>query len=92
MCVHLHVVRHAYIHMSVQICVCVPAHTFHMHCFVQYSHTRCTYSLFLTLCVCVCVVIFSRLRGGGSVGQCEAEPEGVHQEDSVPGQPAAQSA
>lgn len=32
------------------------------------------------------------LCGGGPAGQREAGPEGVHQEDFVPGQPAALSA
>lgn len=36
------------------------------------------------------VCINSRFYCGASVGQCEAEPEGVHQENSVPGHPAAQ--
>lgn len=38
---------------------------------------------------CAC---FPRLRGGGSAGQREAAPERFHQEDPVPGQPAAQPA
>lgn len=58
-----------------------------------------TYAFVYVLCTnwhicvkhrCVCHAFFLRLRGRGAVGQWEAEAEGVYQEDSVPGQPAAQ--
>lgn len=48
--------------------------------------------LFFPFPMCVCfVVCVSRICGGGSVRQCEAKPEGIHQENSVPGQQAADS-
>lgn len=83
---YLHVVKHAY-NMSVQICASVPMHTLTCICVFNTGMYKLVFTVFLP-----CVCIFSRLRGGGSVRQCEAEPEGVHQEDSVPGQPAAQFA
>lgn len=49
----------------------------------------CVFIYVFLPCVCLYLCIISRLCGGGSVRQCEAEPEGVHQEDSVPGQSAA---
>lgn len=93
MCVYLHAVRHA-CRMSVHICVCVVVHAFtcidvfNTEIYVE-VWTMCILTVSL-LCVHLYMCIISRLCGGASVGQCEAEPEGVHQEDSVPGQPAAQ--
>lgn len=78
--------------MSVQIRVCVPTHA--LTCIlvfntgINWMNRLCIFLFCVSLYMC----IFPRLCGGDSVGQCEAEPEGVHQEDSVPGQPAAQLA
>ena len=45
---------------------------------------------FLTFCMFLHMCVFSRLCGGGPVGQYEAKPERIPQEDSLPGQSAAQ--
>lgn len=55
----------------------------------MFKYRLCAY-LLLPPCKHIHLCVNSRLYRGASVGQCEAEPEGVHQENSVSGHPAAQ--